>query len=116
MAGSESPKDAAHVLVVDDERDTRQVLEKTLRRLGYEVSGAENGEEGLKLAVELRPQVILSDIRMPQMDGHTLLRRLAAHNLDTAVIVMSAHGNMDDVIDLLRNGSVDYIRKPWAPS
>lgn len=116
MAESESPKDPDRVLVVDDENDTRKALEKSLRRLGYDVSSAENGEEGLKLAVELRPQVVLADIRMPQMDGHTLLRRLATHDLDTSVIVMSAHGNMDDVIDVLRNGAVDYLKKPWAPS
>ncbi|MEZ4266755.1 MAG: HDOD domain-containing protein [Myxococcota bacterium] len=105
-----------HILVVDDEDDTRRALERSLRRLGYEVSDAANGEEGLRLAIELQPQVVLADIRMPTMDGHTLLRRLAAHDLDAAVIVMSAHGNMDDVIDVLRNGAVDYLRKPWAPS
>lgn len=116
MVESESPKGPDRVLVVDDESDTRKALEKSLRRLGYDVSSAANGEEGLKLALELRPQVILSDIRMPQVDGHTLLRRLATHDLDTAVIVMSAHGNMDDVIDVLRNGAVDYLKKPWAPS
>jgi two-component system alkaline phosphatase synthesis response regulator PhoP len=74
MVESESPKDPDRVLVVDDEGDTRKALEKSLRRLGYEVFSAENGEEGLKVAVEVRPHVILSDIRMPQMDGHTLLR------------------------------------------
>lgn len=117
MVESESsPKSPDRILVVDDESDTRKALEKSLRRLGYEVSAAEHGEEGLKLAIQLRPQVLLLDIRMPQMDGHTLLRRLVAHDLDTAVVVMSARGTMDDVIDVLRNGAVDYLKKPWTPS
>jgi HD-like signal output (HDOD) protein/CheY-like chemotaxis protein len=104
------------VLVVEDDPDARRALERSLRRLGYEVTSAEDGEAGLKLAIQDRPQVILSDIRMPRMDGHTLLRRLAGHDLDAAVIVVSAHGDMSDVIDVLRNGAVDYLEKPYAPS
>jgi DNA-binding response OmpR family regulator/HD-like signal output (HDOD) protein len=110
------PEVAPRVLVVDDDPGTRQTLGRTLRRLGYEVSEVENGEQGLELAVGLRPHVILSDLRMPQMDGHTLLRRLAAHDLEAAVIVMSGSEDMDDVIDVLHNGAVDYIRKPWGAS
>ena len=92
------------VLVVEDDPDTSRTLDRCLRRLGYEVVTATDGEEGLRKAIELAPQVVLSDIRMPNMDGHTLLRRLSVHDLDTAVVIMSAHGDMNDVIDALRNG------------
>jgi HD-like signal output (HDOD) protein/CheY-like chemotaxis protein len=104
------------VLVVEDDPDTSRTLDRCLRRLGYEVVTATDGEEGLRKAIELAPQVVLSDIRMPNMDGHTLLRRLSGHDLDTAVVIMSAHGDMNDVIDALRNGAVDYLTKPWTPS
>ncbi|MCW5806676.1 MAG: HDOD domain-containing protein [Deltaproteobacteria bacterium] len=113
MDRSESPD---RVLVVDDDEQTRRVLERSLRRLGYDITLAANGAEGLRLALEVRPHVILSDIRMPELDGHTLLRRLGAQGVESVVIVMSAHGDMDDVIDVLRNGAVDYLRKPWAPA
>ncbi len=113
---STSLKSPDRILVVDDDEDMRRALERGLRRLGYDVSSAENGVYGLKLAIELRPQVIISDIQMPQIDGLTLLRQLAIHDLDAAAIVMSSHGTMDDVIDILRNGAVDYLRKPWVPS
>jgi DNA-binding response OmpR family regulator len=104
------------VLVVEDDKDIRLLLERNLRRLGYQVRVAADGEEGLKMAVESPPKVVLTDIRMPGMDGHTLLRRLATHHVDSAVVVMSAHGTMEDVIDVLRSGAVDYLKKPWTPS
>jgi CheY-like chemotaxis protein len=104
------------VLVVEDDPDARRALERSLKRLGYDVTTADDGEAGLKLAIQDEPQVIFSDIRMPKMDGHTLLRRLASHDLDAAVIVMSAQGDMHDVIDVLRNGAVDYLEKPFASS
>jgi HD-like signal output (HDOD) protein/FixJ family two-component response regulator len=104
------------VLIVDDDDDTRPALERSLRRLGYETQAAADGEEGLRLAMEGDPAVILADLRMPKMDGHTLLRRLKAQDLDAAVVVMSGHGTMDDVVDALRNGAVDYLKKPWTTS
>jgi DNA-binding response OmpR family regulator len=107
---------AAEVLVVEDDKDIRVLLERSLRRLGYEVRTAADGEAGLALALASPPSVILTDLRMPGMDGHTLLRRLATHGLSSAVVVMSAHGNMDDVVDVLRAGAVDYLKKPWTPT
>ena len=117
MDGSEVPKARNRVLIVDDEAEILATLERTLRRLGYDVSTADGGEAGLRLAGELRPQVILLDIRMPVMDGLTLLRLLAAEDSDAAVIVMSGQGDVDDldaVIDLPQ--VVDYLRKPWTLS
>ena len=105
-----------NVLIVDDDQGIRRALERSLGRLGYEVHQADRGEAGFQLATEIRPKVIFSDIRMPGMDGHTLLRRLNTSNLDAAVVIMSGSGTMDDVIDVLRHGAVDYLRKPWAPS
>jgi CheY-like chemotaxis protein len=114
-----SPDGAAQprrVLVIDDEEEVRTLLERQLRRLGYEVLLAVDGAQGLAAALSSRPQVILTDLRMPGMDGHTLLRRLAAAGLAVSVIVMSGHGNMEDVIDVLRAGALDYLRKPWSPA
>jgi len=103
-------------LVVDDEEGVRRTLERSLSRLGYEFLEAENGEVGLQMAEQHKPQVILLDIRMPRMDGHALLGELASRGLDAAVVVMSAHGTMQDVISVLRKGAVDYLKKPWEAS
>jgi DNA-binding response OmpR family regulator/HD-like signal output (HDOD) protein len=104
------------ILVVDDDLATRSALDRSLRRLGYDVLVAGDGEEGLQLAMQHAPRVVITDIRMPRMDGHTLLRRLAGQGSDGVVIVMSAEGDMQDVIDVLRHGAVDYLVKPWSPS
>jgi len=101
------------VLIVDDDDHIRTGLKRTLGRLGYEVSAAANGEDGLKLAGEILPAVILVDLRMPGMDGHTFARRINSLELDASLILMSGHGEMDDVIDAMRTGAVDYLHKPW---
>jgi FixJ family two-component response regulator/HD-like signal output (HDOD) protein len=104
------------ILVVDDDDDARNTVERSLRRLGYAVLGAADGNEGLRVALEASPAVILTDIRMPGMDGHELLRRLGERGVEAAVIVMSGFGEMDDVVNVLRAGAVDYLKKPWSAS
>ncbi|MEO8549294.1 MAG: response regulator, partial [Kofleriaceae bacterium] len=88
----------------------------SLTRFGYEVSVAEDGEKGLQLALASKPTVILLDLRMPRMDGHTFLRRFASHGLDTTVVATSADADMEDVIEMMRNGAVDFMKKPWTQS
>jgi CheY-like chemotaxis protein/HD-like signal output (HDOD) protein len=102
------------VLVVEDDEQLRMALARSLRRLGYDVEVAANGVDGLRLALASPPSVLLTDLRMPEMDGHTLLRRLAGHDLDTAIVAMSSHGDVDDLVEVLRHGAVDYLKKPWT--
>lgn len=109
-------KDAqGRVLIVDDEEPIRVALGRTLRRLGFEITEAADAEAGLAAIITDDPDVVFLDLRMPGIDGHTFLRRLQAtnHPLPPSVIVMSGHGNMEDVIEVLRGGAVDYLRKPW---
>lgn len=102
------------VLVVDDEETIHVALGRVLRRLGFDVLSARDGHAALELAHgAAAPKVILLDLRMPGMDGHTLLRRLACMTPRPSVVVISGDGNMEDVIDVLRAGAVDYLRKPW---
>jgi CheY-like chemotaxis protein/HD-like signal output (HDOD) protein len=107
---------APRILVVDDDVALHAVLARTIARTGYDVVFTESGAEGLTLAGKLDPAVIVLDLRMPNMDGHTFLRRLASLDLDAAVVVTSGTGEMDDVIEVLRHGAVDYVRKPWDPT
>jgi FixJ family two-component response regulator/HD-like signal output (HDOD) protein len=102
------------VLVVDDDELVRQSLGRNLRRLGCDVLFAEDGEAALRIALDASPAVIFLDLRMPGLDGHTVLRRLPATGVDASVVVMSGHGEVDDVIDALRMGAIDYLRKPWT--
>jgi len=102
------------VLVVDDEAGVRKALERYLASIGYAVAVAADGVEGLRLAEALRPTVILTDVRMPVMDGHGLLRRLNELGRNSSVVLMSGSGTIDDAIGAIRHGAVDYLKKPWT--
>jgi HD-like signal output (HDOD) protein/DNA-binding NarL/FixJ family response regulator len=114
MTSDDEP--SGSVLVIDDDENIRVVLARQIQRLGYQVLQASDGQSGLALVAEHRPQVIVLDLRMPGIDGHTFLRRLTASGFGASVIAMSGQGNMEDLIDVLRAGVVDYLRKPWTVS
>jgi CheY-like chemotaxis protein/HD-like signal output (HDOD) protein len=113
------PKDEGNgtrhlVLVVDDEEGIRKVLQRQLTQLGYQVALAVDGTEALALAERFEPAAIITDVHMPGMDGHSLLRRLNPLGLQSSVILMSGQGELDDAISALRQGAVDYLKKPWT--
>jgi two-component system, NtrC family, response regulator AtoC len=103
------------VLVVDDEENLRLVTRSFLRRDGYEVETAGNGEEALTLIESFGPDYILTDVRMPKMGGLDLLTTLKAKGHEATVIVMSAYGSVDLAIEAMKAGAYDYIQKPFKP-
>lgn len=102
------------VLVVDDEEAIRKALDRHLKKLGYDVIATDDGDQAIELARSHRPAVILSDIYMPGMDGHTLLASLNRIGALSAIVLMSGQGELDDAISALREGAVDYMKKPWT--
>src|SRR5512139_1265041 len=100
------------ILVVDDEEGIRKVLGISLSDDGYQVLTAESGEEALHLFRQHKPPIVLSDIRMPGIDGVELLRRIKAESPDTEVIMFSGHGDMDLAIQSLKYEAADFILKP----
>jgi two-component system, NtrC family, response regulator AtoC len=103
------------VLVVDDEENLRLVVRTFLRRDGYEVETAANGEEALRLLETFGPDFVLTDVRMPKMGGLDLLSTLKAKGAEVTVIVMSAYGSLDLAIEAIKAGAYDYIAKPFKP-
>jgi two-component system response regulator AtoC len=101
------------VLVVDDEENLRLVLRTFLKRQGYEVEVADNGASALAKVEAFGPDVILTDVRMPQMGGLDLLATLKAKGNDATVIVMSAYGNVDLALEAMKAGAYDYVQKPF---
>lgn len=103
---------ADRILIVDDEEDIRVVLKISLSDLGYEVYTAENGEEALRIIEEVTPPIVLTDIRMPVMDGIELLRKIKQEDPETEVIMITGHGDMDLAIESLKYEATDFITKP----
>jgi CheY-like chemotaxis protein/HD-like signal output (HDOD) protein len=102
------------VLVVDDDVGISAVLKRSLDVLGYDVLVAANGADAFEQTLHAQPAVVVTDVHMPGMDGHALLRRLMHAGSPTSVILMSGQGELDDAISALREGAVDYLKKPWT--
>jgi signal transduction histidine kinase/FixJ family two-component response regulator len=100
------------LLLVDDEAGIRKVLSISLADIGYTVFTAENGEEALKIFRKETPPIVLSDIKMPGMDGIELLRTIKHENPDTEVIMITGHGDMDLAIKSLKYRAIDFVTKP----
>jgi two-component system response regulator AtoC len=103
------------VLIVDDEENFRHMLSVILKKEGYDVEAASNGEEALqKISVSPYDQ-ILCDIRMPKMDGLDFLNEAKKAGIDSTIIMMSAYGTVDIAIEAIKLGAYDYISKPFKP-
>ncbi len=100
------------ILLVDDEQDIREVLQTALADCGYDVLLAENGEEALKLFADAQPSIVITDIKMPVMDGIELLQRIKSRNADTEVVMITGHGDMDLAVKSLKHAATDFITKP----
>ena len=104
------------VLLIDDHTLFRSGLRVLLRRQGIEVAAAVGtGAEGCRLAEELRPDVVLLDMRMPEMDGLAVLRRLREIDLDMPVVMLTTSREERDLIECLRNGAQGYLLKDMEP-
>ena len=100
------------ILLVDDEADIREVLNLSLSDLGYQVFEAENGDMALEIFKEVLPPIVLTDIKMPHMDGIELLQKVKLENPGTEVIMITGHGDMDLAIKSLKYEATDFISKP----
>jgi DNA-binding NtrC family response regulator len=101
------------ILVVDDEKSQREILEMILSGEGYDVTTASSGEAALKFAKEHRFDLALTDLKMTGMDGIELLQHLLAQDSSIIVILLTAHGSIDSAKEALRRGAFDYLQKPY---
>jgi two-component system alkaline phosphatase synthesis response regulator PhoP len=104
------------VLAVDDEPDVLRLVEVKLKKAGFEVLTARDGEEGLSRAIADQPDVVLMDVMMPRMDGFTAAGLIKSQMQPAPVILMlTAKGQEGDVVRGLAGGADDYVIKPFAP-
>ena len=101
------------VLVVDDEILIRKSLSRVLREKGYAVEGASTGAEGLEKVDSVRPQVMILDMRLPDTDGLSVLRRVRQLDPLIQVIVITAFGDVQSAVEAMKLGACDFLRKPY---
>ena len=102
----------ANILVIDDEKSIRNSLKDVLEYEKHEVDLAEDGAEGLELFQEKKYDIVLSDIKMPKMDGMEVLDELLKLSDDISIIMISGHGTIDTAVEAIKKGAFDYIEKP----
>jgi PAS domain S-box-containing protein len=102
----------SRILLIDDEEAILRVMSMSLRSDGHEVMTAISGKEGLKLFREVSPDLVLTDIKMPGMDGIAVLRSVKKIQPDAEVIIITGHGDIDNAIEALKFGASDFINKP----
>jgi DNA-binding NtrC family response regulator len=100
------------VLVVDDDQDHNRALAKIFERAGYRVRTAEDGREALMVLTERPYDLIITDLKMPHMNGLDLLRSIRAMSADMPVVILTAFGEWETYIDAMNCGCVDYLSKP----
>src|SRR5260370_5183438 len=101
------------VLIVDDEPNLRKILSAQLSRDGYDVLTAEDGEQGLAVLREHHIDLVVTDLKMPKVDGMTLLREALRESPDLPIVMITAHGTVDTAVEALKLGPFDYLTKPF---
>ncbi len=106
-------KSKPHVLIVDDEPNVRRVLGTLLEQAGYATTPADSGKVALDLVRAKDPDLVLTDLKMPGMDGLELLRKLRAGFPEIPVVMLTAHGTVDNAVDAMKEGAHDFLTKPF---
>lgn len=102
-----------NILVVDDDDDILELIERHLSNKGYEVVTAYDGEQALPLLDKVKFDLVITDLKMPKIDGMEVLRRVKEKDPNIEVVILTGHGTMDTVVEALRDGGAfDYLQKP----
>ena len=101
------------ILIADDEPNLRRVLTAQLQRDGYEVHAVEDGEQAVAALGEHHIDVVISDLRMPKLNGMDLLKHVSQQHPDVPVIMITAHGTLDTAVEAMKLGAYDFVTKPF---
>ena len=104
----------ASILIVDDEHNTCEALTVILRREGHTVSSAASGDSALSYLQDFPADLVVSDVKMPGMDGLSLLSRLKAQYPGLPVVMMSGHSDVIAAVEAMKQGAFDYLVKPFG--
>ncbi|MBM4326280.1 MAG: diguanylate cyclase [Deltaproteobacteria bacterium] len=102
------------ILVVDDDDMVRSVLAEAIKLAGYDVEETDDGVKALDMATATRYDLIVTDMRLPSLDGLSLIRELAARGIDTGVIVITGYGSIENAVECMKAGALEYLIKPFT--
>ena len=103
------------IVLVEDDDAFREALTERLRLSGFDVSAFASAEAALKALNDRFEGVVVTDLRMPGLDGRALVERLAALDPDLPVVMMTGHGDIAEAVDAMKRGAYDFLAKPFAP-
>jgi two-component system, response regulator, stage 0 sporulation protein F len=101
------------ILIVDDEEGLREGLSRLLEGEGYAVIAVETGEEALQILQQTHIDLVLTDMRMPGMDGIELLKKIRERHGDLGVIILTGYGQIESYIEAMNFGAIEYVSKPF---
>jgi DNA-binding NtrC family response regulator len=101
------------VLIVDDDRDIVSIVSTILRGKGWDITAAYSGQEALEAVTSSKPDIILLDIMMPEMNGIEVLKRIKKIDADARIIMITAFGDVESYLDSMELGAYEYINKPF---
>ena len=104
---------AGRILFIDDDRAGREVALFNLRKAGYEVVAASDGQEGIAAFSPEKFDLVVTDVKMPGISGIDVLRRVRSHAPDVPVLVITAFGNVETAVEAMKEGAYDFIGKPF---
>ena len=111
--GKSKKEERARILIIDDIPDTVDIVQKLFESEGHKVFTASTGEEGVRKAVQVKPDVVLLDINLPGIDGNVALRKIKKENPDQSVVMLTAYATLDNAIQALKEGASDFVKKPF---
>lgn len=103
------------VLIVDDEKDLQNIVAEMLSPLGVNIIKADNGEDGYKMILSHKPDLVISDIKMPKLDGLQMLAQIKSAGIEVPVIIITAFGDKEKIKQAWRLGAFDFLDKPVEP-
>jgi two-component system OmpR family response regulator len=114
VQGADPASEPVHILVVDDEPNIVDVIAMALRFEGFEVESASNGADAIAAVAARRPELLILDVMLPDLDGFEVARRLAAAHVDVPIIFLTARDSTEDKVHGLTVGGDDYVTKPFS--
>lgn len=101
------------ILIIDDEKRMRHIIQLMLEREGFKTEQAGNGKEALEMLKHKRFDMAITDLKMPEMDGMSLLEEAKKIYPDFPIVVITAHGTIENAVEAMQKGAIDYITKPF---